>query len=335
MHDDHDEALRRLAARQGVAVRRWAGTDGHPTAAALRGRVRRGLLRPALCGVYVPRGLPAGVEAAWLLALLGDRTGRAVLTGEVACHLAGLSRARREAAPLVLVPHGSAGARLPAGQEVPAVRTRRLPRPLLAADPCGTGAWPVAPLARALADAVVRAPLDHARALVGDALSSGLVRQRALVHEVTAHRRRSPVRDAVLADLAAGGVWSVPEGALLDLVATSCVLPRPRANALLVDPSGRPVLRPDALWEAAALAASVDSRQHHGGTAAWSQTLLRAAEAEACGLLCEHLTPEVIARRGHQTLLGLERHWCARLGTASLQGLRVLDGAPPRRRPAA
>ena len=334
MHDDHDEAVRRLAADAGVAVRCWAGTEGQPSAPAMRGRVRRGRLEVALPGV--PRGLHGRAETAWLLALLSQRSAGAVLSGEVACHLLGLPRTRRDADPVLLARHGAGSARLPASvaASVRVVRSRRRPVPLLAADPCGNGVWPVAPLPRALADALARITLGHARALVGEALSGGRVGVRQLAHEVSASPRRSPVQETVLADLRAGGVWSVPEGALLDLVATSCVLPRPRTNALLVGRDGRALARPDALWEAAALAASVDSRQHHGDTAAWSRTLLRAAEAEACGVLSVHLTPEIIGTRGHVTLLGLERHWCARLGTASVQGLRVLDDAPARRRAA-
>ena len=142
---EREEVLRRLVAGSGLAVRRWAGTDGQPSVPALRGRVRRGLLDAALPGVYVPRGLARRPETSWLLALLGDRSGAAVLTGEVACHLLGVARARREAEPLVLARHGSGGWQQPAGARVSVVRSRRVPLPLLAAHPCGTPSsrtWP-------------------------------------------------------------------------------------------------------------------------------------------------------------------------------------------------
>ena len=246
----------------------------------------------------------------------------AALTGEVACHLLGLAAADLRAPAQVLVRHDAVRA---GGPHV--VRSRRCP-PGLLVEVDGRR-WPVVPLARALADAVRATEDARARALVGSALSGGAVRREALVHELTAARGRPGRSAEVCADLAVGGVWSPPEGDLLDLVRCSTVLPVAQTNVLLVESSsGEVVCRPDLLLWPSALAAEVDSTAHHASAARWQADLHRSLDAEVLGLLVLHLLVDAVRRRGQQVLLVLERHSAARYPCGPPAGLRREPRAP-------
>ena len=83
-------------------------------------------------------------------------------------------------------------------------------------------------------------------------------------------RDATPLR-APLAE-AASGAWSVPESELLDLVATSTVLPDPWANPRLTGPAGERLTTPDAWFDDVAFAVMVHSRRHHSEGAQWDDT---------------------------------------------------------------
>ena len=194
--------------------------------------------------------------------------------------------------------------------------------------------WPVTRLARAVADAV-RATDDvpHARALVGEVLSSGRVPLATLLHELTVTQHRSGSSAAVLRDLASGGIWSPPEGELVDLLALSVVLPALETNVLLrAVLDGRAVCRPDVLLWAAALAVALHSKEHHGSPDAWAATLARALDAEVLGLLELPVTPGLLATRGQDVLALVERHAAQRYPAGPPTGLwRDGTSSVPRR----
>ena len=316
-----------LAAGAGLVVRRALPADG-PGPSQVDGLLRRGRLVGVAHGVYRLPGVPVGHETRWVLRLLAGGS-RSALTGEVACHLLGLRRARRDAPPLVLAPHGTTR---PAGEGV--LRSRRCPPGLLVE--VDAASWPVVPLARALADAVrTTDDVAHARALVGEGLSRGLVGRGVLLHEITARRRPAGVSATVVGDLAHGGVWSPPEGSLLDLVRWSTVLPAAETNVLVVDAArGDVVARPDLLLWPSALAAEVDSTAHHASPERWEADLHRSLSAEVRGLLVARVLSEAVTGRGQAVLLVLERHSSRRYAYGPPEGLRREPGAVvPRRGP--
>ena len=314
-----DDALEETARRLGL----WLpGRPGWPSPDVVHQRAARGRCVRIAPRTYLPSQVPPRPEHDWFAAVVQGGPG-AVLTGEVGCHLQGLDRARPEKGPLVLQAHHRRRGGRPTLR-----RTRRMPALRWATQPQTGCRWPVAPLARAIADALPARDVDEARALYGQALNGGMTPAR-LLHEVLEQVGRSAGLEVARRDLRAGGVWSVAEGSVVDLVALSSVLPPMLLNPLLVHEEHGVLGRPDGLLEAVALVVSTDSRRWHAEVAQWVETLSAALTLEVYGLLVLHLVPSVVAGRGRQVLLVLERHWTDRLGRVQMPpAIQVRSGAP-------
>lgn len=161
--------------------------------------------------------------------------------------------------------------------------------------------------ARALVDAAADCPDDdRVRAMLIDAVQQRFVRLDDVAHwvEVRQSAGRRRLRRA-LAD-AAAGAWSLPEAQLLDLVRRSTVLPRPWANPVLVDSTGRRLTTPDVWFDDVALAVMVHSRQFHAGLLDWEATVAADEDLEGAGAVVTAVTPDAVTRDPAGTLLRVE-----------------------------
>ena len=118
-----------------------------------------------------------------------------------------------------------------------------------------------------------------------------------------------------LAD-AASGAWSVPESELLDLVATSSVLPEPWANPTLTGPAGARLTTPDAWFDDVAFAVMVHSRRHHSEADQWDDTVERDADLVAAGVIVAAVTPRRLRQQPEAVLLRLEQTYLVARGRA-------------------
>ena len=174
------------------------------------------------------------------------------------------------------------------------------------ASPSRPGIIPMAPAARVVVDALVRADrlppdwrpscssptgcpacgthrvlaLRNARAVMCEVVQRRIASLASLRAQVRGAPRRggSLVREA-MADIDAG-CRSAPECELRDLIRRSAVLPEPRWNQRL--PGARGIV-PDACWPQARLVVEVDSRSWHGFGDAPRRTEQRRAKYAALG----------------------------------------------------
>jgi hypothetical protein len=164
-------------------------------------------------------------------------------------------------------------------------RTWRMPEYLLCDGPVR-----FAPAERAVADTVRgMAGLADARAIVAGAVQRG----RCSVEQLVAELRAGPVRGSatlrsVLAEVI-GGIRSVPEADLRDLI-RGAGLPEPLYNARLYLGSVF-LAQPDAWWPNYGVAVEVDSREWHLSPADWEQTMARHARMCAAGIVVLHFSP--------------------------------------------
>jgi hypothetical protein len=168
-------------------------------------------------------------------------------------------------------------------------RTRRMPERV-----AGQGRRSYALPARALADtARAMTSLREVRALIAGAVQRGDCRLEMLAIEL----REGPVRDSALLRQvlgeAAGGIRSVVEAELKDLIERAG-LPLPMFNARLFAADGTFLASPDAWWPEAGVAAEVDSRQWHLRPDDWEKTMRRHAAMSRHGILVLHFTPRQI-----------------------------------------
>ncbi|MFC8076278.1 hypothetical protein ACFUN8_12170 [Streptomyces sp. NPDC057307] len=155
---------------------------------------------------------------------------------------------------------------------------------------------PVAPVARALADAV--AGLTDAaavRLLLTEAVRDGHCEPAAIVRELSQARllSRPHVVDAVDSLLAAGR--ALAEDRLYEMVRTYG-LPEPVWNVDLRLPGGPHLGGVDAYWPDHAVAVELDTRApRHGGTpqddVRWSESARKREHLERLGVTVVHLTP--------------------------------------------
>ncbi len=106
---------------------------------------------------------------------------------------------------------------------------------------------------------------------------------------------------------AASGAWSVPEAQLLDLVATSAVLPDPWANPVLTTSDGTALTSPDVWFDDVGLAVMVHSRRHHSEAAQWDDTVDKDADLVAAGVVVAGVTPRPVRQQPDAVLARLER----------------------------
>ncbi|MFB7059123.1 hypothetical protein [Streptomyces vinaceus] len=241
-----------------------------------------------LPGVFLLHPGAATSEERLHAALLyaGRRGGEAMITG-----LAALALYRFGSAPAllaltqidVLVPHTR---RLRSVDAVRIVRTHTPPRPQQV-----TG-LPVAPVARALADAVGQlSDAGTVRRLLSEAVRSGHCEPAAVVRELTVARllNRPHVVDAVESLLAEGR--AIAEDRLYQLV-RGYELPEPVWNVDLRLPGGPHLGGVDAYWPDQAVAVEIDTRApRQGEDEQFSEAVRKRETLERLGVTVVYITP--------------------------------------------
>ncbi|MBV1950489.1 hypothetical protein [Streptomyces sp. BV129] len=219
----------------------------------------------------------------------------AMLTGLAALALHGLP----SAPPLVsleridvLVPRLR---RLRSSGYVRVVRTPDLPQ----ARP--VAGLPVAPVARALADAVAHlTDADTVRRLLTEAVHDGKCEPAAVVRELTEAKLmgRTHVADAVESLVAEGR--AVAEDLLYRLV-TGQGLPDPVWNVDLRLPGGPHLGGVDAYWPEQAVAVELDTRApRQDEDATWSEYARKREHLERLGITVVHITPRKLRETPEQ-----------------------------------
>lgn len=242
-----------------------------------------------LPGVFLLHSGPATSEERLHAALLyaGRRAGdEAMITG-----LAALALYRFGAVPAltalshidVLVANTR---RLRSTGGVRIIRTHTPPRPMEV-----TG-LPVAPVARAVADAVGRlSDAGTVRRVLSEAVRAGHCEPAALVRELTVARllNRPHVVDAVESLLAEGR--AIAEDRLYQLV-RGYELPEPVWNVDLRLPGGPHLGGVDAFWPEHAVAVEIDTRApRQGEDEQWSEAVRKRDALERLGVTVIHVTP--------------------------------------------
>ncbi|MER5732741.1 hypothetical protein ABT084_31175 [Streptomyces sp. NPDC002138] len=241
-----------------------------------------------LPGVFLLHSGPATSEERLHAALLyaARRGGEAMITG-----LAALALYRFTSAPTllalpqidVLVPGTR---RLRSTGCVRVVRAHTPPR---SQEVTGL---PVAPVARAVADAVAQlSDAQTVRRLLSEAVRAGHCEPAALVRELTVARllNRPHVVDAVESLLAEGR--AIAEDRLYDLVRLHG-LPEPVWNVDLRVPGGPHLGGVDAYWPDQAVAVELDTRApRQGEDEQWSECARKRDALERLGVTVLHITP--------------------------------------------
>ncbi|WP_314244718.1 hypothetical protein [Streptomyces sp. DSM 40907] len=241
-----------------------------------------------LPGVFLLHPGPATSEERLHAALLyaGRRGGEAMITG-----LAALALYRFSSAPPllalshidVLVPGTR---RLRSTGDVRIVRTHTPPR---SQEVTGL---PVAPVARAVADAVTQlSDAGTVRRLLSEAVRGGHCEPAAVVRELTVARllSRPHVVDAVESLLAEGR--AIAEDRLYHVV-RGYELPDPVWNVDLRLPGGPHLGGVDAYWPEQAVAVEIDTRApRQGEDEQWSESMRKRETLERLGVTVIHITP--------------------------------------------
>ncbi|MBT2449199.1 hypothetical protein J7F03_19290 [Streptomyces sp. ISL-43] len=241
-----------------------------------------------LPGVFLLHSGPATSEERLHAALLyaGRRGDEVMITG-----LAALALYRFSSAPALLgLPHIDVlvpnTRRLRSAGQVRIVRTHTPPRPMEV-----TG-LPVAPVARAVADAVAQlSDAGTVRRLLSEAVRGGHCEPAAVVRELTVARllNRPHVVDAVESLLAEGR--AIAEDRLYQLV-RGFELPEPVWNVDLRLPGGPHLGGVDAYWPEHAVAVEIDTRApRQGEDEEWSESVRKRETLERCGVTVLHVTP--------------------------------------------
>lgn len=206
----------------------------------------------------------------------------AVLTGLTAARLHGLQRLPDTDDVHVLIPHES---RCLSSRFVTVERTRRLPKAER------TDGFPMAPLVRAVLDAVRRfRKLDEVRALLAEAVQRRLVQPELLKKELEeGSGRGTRLPRKVLGEMLAN-VHSVAEGWAYRLARRSG-LPPMRWNVRLLDKSGKLLGVPDGWIDEVGLAWQIDSRAYHLSPTSYDATVQRHSAMTAAGIIVVHTLP--------------------------------------------
>ncbi|TQM45068.1 hypothetical protein [Pseudonocardia cypriaca] len=222
-----------------------------------------------------------------------------LITGLDALELHGLERAPRPSGPVhLLVPTE----RRRSGYGLVMIeRTDRLPAR-------GPGRLPVAPLERAVIDAVRRMrERDVVRSIIAETVQRGLRSPAQLAAELEAGAQRgSRLPREVLCEVRAG-IRSVAEAKARALLQQSRALPPVVWNAEIVDEHGRFIAKPDAWFDGVAMAWEIDSHEFHLSPADHAATLARRSAMTAAGILVVATAPSRITREPTLVLGELER----------------------------
>lgn len=166
--------------------------------------------------------------------------------------------------------------------------------------------------ARSVVDAarVARTP-DTRAAILIEAVQRGITTIDDLHEWVLRLRPRdaAPIHGP-LAE-AASGAWSMPEAELLDLVATSAVLPSPWANPELTGPAGQRLTTPDAWFDDVAFAVMLHSRRYHSDGEQWDETVEKDGDLVGVGVVVAGVTPRRLRQNPEAVLRRLERTYQA------------------------
>lgn len=166
--------------------------------------------------------------------------------------------------------------------------------------------------ARSAVDAARAARTQEARSAI---LIETVQRGIATLDDLSEWVHRLRPRDAAplhapLAE-AASGAWSVPESELLDLVATSTVLPVAWANPVLTLSSGAALTTPDVWFDDVAMAVMVHSHRFHSQGDQWDDTVDRDGDLVAAGVVAAGVTPHRLRERPDAVLARLDRAYLA------------------------
>ncbi|GAA4401566.1 hypothetical protein GCM10023168_11290 [Fodinibacter luteus] len=294
--------LQAVLARQDNVVTRAQLFEHGITYPTVRWNAGRGwrILLPQVYGTF--REQPT-VRQRQVAALLWAGPG-SVLAGPTAARLHGVTSAEPLARVHVLVP-APRSSRTSGFCEV---------RRTLLHDPCIVTRGPLrlSSPARAAVDAARAARTPDARAAI---LIEAVQRGIASVDDLAEWVHRLRPRDAAslhapLAE-AASGAWSVPESELLDLVATSLVLPTPWPNPVVTSREGIPLTSPDAWFDDVGMAVMVHSYRYHGEGDAWDDTVDKDGDLVGVGVVVAGVTPRRIRERPDAVLARLERAYAS------------------------
>lgn len=271
---DHDRLATLIHQHEQVLTHAQLVEAGVPLSTVCQRILRRGPWQRLHPGVVLTHtGTPTQRER--LLGALAYAGPDAVLTGLAALALHGCRVAGPGDDVHVLVPHTRRRQSRPG---LIAERTRALPPPRVRRG------LPLAPPARALVDACrTISRLDAVRALVADAVQSGLCGVDELVDALAAAaRQRSALPREVLVEIAAG-VRSAAEAWVRDVFARHGIA-QPRWNWSLHTLDGEHVATPDGYWEALGAALQIDSMAFHLSPLDYKRTQRRARALGAYGI---------------------------------------------------
>ncbi|MCF6522821.1 type IV toxin-antitoxin system AbiEi family antitoxin domain-containing protein [Streptomyces sp. JJ36] len=295
--------------QQDVATRTQLAAAGVPPRTVSH-RCRSGVWQRPLPGVVVLHSGPLTWQQRYRSALLyagarrgaagAGRSGAALITG-----VAALSAYRLRCAPApehvrevdVLVPEWC-GVRSRGGVRVH--RTKRLPRAVLL-----DGRLPVAPLRRAVADAVrgrggqgVTVP-----GLLHEVVQTGRLAPDQLAEELRAAQLSGREDVAGVLEEVADGARSPAEG-LARGVVLATDLPRPLWNPRLTL-DGAFLAVPDAYWPRHGVILEVDSKRHHWAVEDWEATMARHNRLAALGFRVLHVSPKQVRDRPGEVVAAL------------------------------
>ncbi|MBW5480710.1 hypothetical protein [Streptomyces bambusae] len=241
-----------------------------------------------LPGVFLLHPGPATSEERLHAALMyaGRRGGEAMITGLAALALYGFA----SGPPLLALQH--IDVLVPSTRRLRSAGCARLVRTPHPPRPFEVTGLPVAPVARAVADAV--AQLTDAvtvRRLLSESVRAGHCEPSAVVRELTVARllSRPHVVDAVESLLAEGR--AIAEDRLYHLV-RGYELPDPVWNVDLRIPGGPHLGSVDAYWPDHAVAVEIDTRApRQGEDEQWSEAVRKRDALEQLGVTVVHITP--------------------------------------------
>ncbi|MER5932339.1 hypothetical protein [Streptomyces sp. NPDC002054] len=289
-----------------LPLRHLAGTGGRPRVLSLA-QLREHGVTPAdaaerpwqqiLPGVFLLHAGPATSEERLHAVLLyaGRRGGEAMITG-----LAALALYRFTAAPpLLALQH--IDVLVPSTRRLRSAGCARLVRAQAPPRPNEVTGLPVAPVARAVADAVAQlTDAGTVRRLLSEAVRGGHCEPAALVRELTAARllNRPHVVDAVESLVAEGR--GIAEDRLYDMV-RRYQLPEPVWNVDLRVPGGPHLGGVDAYWPDFGVAVELDTRApRQGEDEEWSEYARRREALERLGVTVIHITPRKLRDHAEQ-----------------------------------
>ncbi|RBM18077.1 hypothetical protein DEH69_13625 [Streptomyces sp. PT12] len=259
-----------------------------------------------LPGVFLLRSGPPNEEETLhaVLRYTGGREGEAVVSGLAALALHGFTSVPPVTAldqVDVLVPRVR---RLRSAGCARIVRTHRMPRPLR------VGGFPVAPVPRALADAIARLPdALTVRRLLSEAIRGGHCDPQPVVRELARGRLlgRPQVASAIDTLLTEGR--ALAEDRLLRAVRLGA-LPDPCWNVALWLPDGPFLAEVDAYWPRHAVAVEIDMRvprQRGDRTGTDEEALRRDQTLAGLGITVLHLTPRALRDAPNAQVTTIER----------------------------